>query len=375
MSPIIAGALAGGGQALERAGFEWQKSANAQDFEKMQQELLAKREVALESLRNQNQTARDVAGREHDVSMLDRREAVRREGEKYDVETIDPIKNTNAVKLATDTTQARIDVETSPANIQKAIDKLNAMAPAEAKVKRDAMIAELEAKATPAALRAAREIARATHIESAASGAAAAKSNFELGELRKVAGLRDAYVAETDPAKKKKIAENIQVMTGKDNDSYAAVPLKDETGNITGYQIFDKKSGQFVEPSNGAGGGASGGAPAVGTELNGFKFKGGNPRDKNNWEPVKAGATNPAKPAAAPAPKGIIDDARTPSQTNAGSSFSTNEQLALQEIGVPDEMAGSILAAIKTPNLNQEQSASLSLQLQKRMRELGKLGK
>jgi len=46
---------------------------------------------------------------------------------------------------------------------------------------------------------------------------------------------------------------------------------------------------------------ATPGAPPVGAEVDGFRFKGGNPRDKASWEPV--GATKPKGIAAAPTPE------------------------------------------------------------------------
>lgn len=90
----------------------------------------------------------------------------------------------------------------------------------------------------------------------------------------------------TADAKRKEAIENeIQVLTGKDSDHYLPVPLKDDMENITGYKIFDRKRGRWLDE-----GGAQGGAPAAGAVVDGYRFKGGNPRDRNNWEEVNANA-------------------------------------------------------------------------------------
>lgn len=65
-----------------------------------------------------------------------------------------------------------------------------------------------------------------------------------------VDNLRTQYQNTTDPTAKKQIADNISILTGKGNANYLPVPLKDESGSITGYQIFDKTRGQFVTGSN-----------------------------------------------------------------------------------------------------------------------------
>lgn len=70
---------------------------------------------------------------------------------------------------------------------------------------------------------------------------------IQIDNANEVQRLRQQYTQETDPQKKAQIVETVQLLTGKDNDNYLPVPLKDEMGNITGYEIFDKKRGAFVE--------------------------------------------------------------------------------------------------------------------------------
>ena len=58
-----------------------------------------------------------------------------------------------------------------------------------------------------------------------------------------------------------------------------------ELGQVVGEDVgaFDKRTGQAV----GVGGQKSAaGAPAAGEVRGGYKFKGGNPADKNSWEKV-----------------------------------------------------------------------------------------
>lgn len=74
-----------------------------------------------------------------------------------------------------------------------------------------------------------------------------------LANAQRVEKLRTEF-ASASPEHKLQITEEVQLLTGKDNDQYLPVPIKDETGAITGYQIFDKRRGVWVEASPGAGG-------------------------------------------------------------------------------------------------------------------------
>lgn len=67
-----------------------------------------------------------------------------------------------------------------------------------------------------------------------------------LGNAKRVERLRTEFAAAT-PERKQQINEEIQLLTGKDNDNFLPVPLKDEFGAIAGYKIFDKKRGVWVE--------------------------------------------------------------------------------------------------------------------------------
>ena len=67
-----------------------------------------------------------------------------------------------------------------------------------------------------------------------------------LDNATRVEALRKEFgTAASD--RKTQITEEIQILTGKDNDNYLPVPLKDELGAVTGYKIFDKKRGKFAD--------------------------------------------------------------------------------------------------------------------------------
>jgi len=72
-----------------------------------------------------------------------------------------------------------------------------------------------------------------------------------ISNAKEVQALRTQFQKETDPTKRAAINETIQVLTGKDNDKFLPVPLKDELGNITGYQVLNTKTGAWVEPAGG----------------------------------------------------------------------------------------------------------------------------
>jgi hypothetical protein len=72
-----------------------------------------------------------------------------------------------------------------------------------------------------------------------------------ISNAKEVQSLRAQFQKETDPTKRAAINETIQVLTGKDSDKFLPVPLKDEMGNITGYQVLNTKTGAWIEPTGG----------------------------------------------------------------------------------------------------------------------------
>lgn len=73
-----------------------------------------------------------------------------------------------------------------------------------------------------------------------------------LDNAKQVEKLRTEF-ATASLDRKRAIEEHIQILTGKDNDIFLPVPIKDDIGNIVGYEIFDKKRGAWVDaPRRGA---------------------------------------------------------------------------------------------------------------------------
>ncbi len=97
----------------------------------------------------------------------------------------------------------------------------------------------------PAAREAERARAKDRHVESAASSAQAELTRLTIDERREVQRLQREYDA-APPEKKDAIRERIQMLTGKDPDSFEFKPLVDELGRVTDYQAYDKKSGRKV---------------------------------------------------------------------------------------------------------------------------------
>jgi hypothetical protein len=80
-------------------------------------------------------------------------------------------------------------------------------------------------------------------------------------ENGKIIALRDQYLAETDPAKREKLAADIQVLTGKAPDpKFQPVMGKDDMGTPTYLGAFDNRTGELN--SGTIGGGARTPAPA-----------------------------------------------------------------------------------------------------------------
>lgn len=94
-----------------------------------------------------------------------------------------------------------------------------------------------------------------------------------LNNAKDLEKMRAEYNAEQDPDKRARINDNISVLTGKTNENYLPVPLKDEMGNVTGYKIFDKRRGNFVDESRGAGAKAGNDPLGIRGSLPGAKAK------------------------------------------------------------------------------------------------------
>ena len=92
--------------------------------------------------------------------------------------------------------QAEIDIDTNPANIGKKIDAMKQMAPAEARIKADAEVQSLLAKAnTPGYVEAVRRIAQATQVLTPGQVAEGKLKELELSRSQTLETMRKAYTS------------------------------------------------------------------------------------------------------------------------------------------------------------------------------------
>lgn len=75
-----------------------------------------------------------------------------------------------------------------------------------------------------------------------------------LDNAKRVQELK-AEFGKAPPERQQQIKDELSILTGKDADKFVPVPLKDADGAISGYQVFDTKSGKFVDAGAGKGGG------------------------------------------------------------------------------------------------------------------------
>lgn len=112
-------------------------------------------------------------------------------------------------------------------------------------------------------------------VELAAAESALATSQ-ELDAIRQ--RLADPSLGEEE---RKALVDTYYAMTTPAKDRYMEVKGgENEAGAQQASRVLDRRTGQYVD------GGAPKTAPAVGTVQGGYRFKGGNPADQNNWEKV-----------------------------------------------------------------------------------------
>lgn len=130
-----------------------------------------------------------------------------------------------------------------------------------------------------------------------------------LDNAKRVDELRTEF-GSAAPERKKAIEKELEILTGKDKDKFLPVPLKDETGAVTGYRIFDTREGRWVDD------GAGGGAQPSAEDIEGLKKRAGNPQAVAYFESRFGkgsaarylGEQKPSKPE--PAGAQIVDPAR-----------------------------------------------------------------
>lgn len=143
---------------------------------------------------------------------------------------------------------------------------------------------------------------------------------LELDDKTKLSGLydealglvRDANLTDEERAKKfAPIQQQIVLMKSKSGAGGGAAggrnpELDTETVKemMVDGKVVSSETTRKIVRKPGSIGADAGSGPAVGEEVNGFVFKGGNPNDKNNWTPKaqndKQGRGDQAKPAVSP---------------------------------------------------------------------------
>jgi hypothetical protein len=106
-----------------------------------------------------------------------------------------------------------------------------------------------------------------------------ALAQIQLGNAKRLDELRAEFGKTADPARKEAIRDEVMLLSGKDKEDFMPVPLKDEMGNVTGYKIFDKHRGNWIEPKGDA-------AAANNDPLNLRGSTGVNPAPATNKSPI-----------------------------------------------------------------------------------------
>ena len=160
---------------------------------------------------------------------------------------------------------------------------------------------------------------------------------IQIDNVKRVESLKTEFSKAT-PERKTAIKEEIQLITGKDNDNFLPVAIKDEMGNITDYRVFDQKSGEWVQPK-GQAGGKTGWDPDTKQVFKDGKVIGTAPTG-NDGRRLVAGNAAPAPKSTAPAMSPIIEGARNrpPSEDDSVSSMSVS---ALRQVAQKTDALGA----------------------------------
>lgn len=139
--------------------------------------------------------------------------------------------------------QAKLDVEYDEGNVSRRID---ADTRASRAANEESNRSQVELLNNPDYITGNRRLAQARHVESSGSAAQGELARMAIEDKKRIRALTEEY-ATASPERKQQITDQIQLITGKDNDNYLPIPIKDERGEVTGYRVFDKKRGTFAD--------------------------------------------------------------------------------------------------------------------------------
>lgn len=104
-----------------------------------------------------------------------------------------------------------------------------------------------------------------------------------------IAALQEQIAAEQDPTRRDSLVRRMRDIEGKgaDVDPYLVVPGGQQTNRdgqvyTAPSSVFNRRSGTFLQQP----GAQANAAPAAGTVMGGYRFKGGDPADQANWEAI-----------------------------------------------------------------------------------------
>lgn len=282
MAGIIMGALGGAGEALQNVGSTMFKAEIDKDARTHDSELAVQRAKTLEEFRSQldlkNIPLKAQAMADADLKTAPTRaqsqSIVSRAAAQDEVDNA-PLKG-----------QAKAASEYAPELVEARSKEEEQKQRTKARVEREETIATGN---DPQYVAAVRKLSQAKHIEGLGSVRQAELAQLGIDEKKKVAALIERFETATDPAEKARIKESLTVRG-------IIKPGEFDTERVTTETMNEDGSTTKVERTQRRQGGAAPAAKpklAVGTEIDGYVFQGGNPKDKANW--VAKGRTSGGK--------------------------------------------------------------------------------
>ena len=334
MAGILAGAMMGGGRALQNAAAQGQRTASDYFLQQQSAEIQALRDARLAEIRRgEIQFAADVRRQEG----IEAGEAAK----KAAAAPVDDLSGTVRPQTVSEQAESRAGAYESKGMVEaaqrergrevergeRAEDRLLRRQELEQRgelgrrelelrgdqlnISRDSLDEQIRSNKAVEALRKG-QLAEAQE----SGGLERALGLIKLRNLYDIEDLQVEYKKpDTTEARRNQIKEELAIMRGVDG---RYIPIKDESGVVTG--IWDTARSTLIDPRAGA---ANKGGPSPGTVVDGWRFKGGNPNDRKNWEQPK------------PEPKGarIVPWSEVPSNVRPGQQPSASGRDTGQKVG------------------------------------------
>lgn len=141
---------------------------------------------------------------------------------------------------------------------------------------------------------------------------------IQLDNAARLKELRVDY-QKASPEKRSLIEKEVALLTGKDNDNFIAVAtgFDEVTGKPTAYKVFNKKSGEWVEPKDGTPKTSTGG-PVEPTDTDRTAYLAAPDRAKADqaWQKAFGAVPPPARSKSPVAPSSILEQAAQRTRRN-----------------------------------------------------------